>query len=58
MKQLISDHSSSAKIEVDGGVGLKNGKEIIQAGADILVAGNAIFSSQDPMQTITDMKGL
>lgn len=58
LKQLISDQRSSAKIEVDGGVGLKNGKEIIQAGADILVAGNAIFASQDPMQTITDMKGL
>ena len=58
LKSLIIESGSSAKIEVDGGVSLQNGKEILIAGADVLVAGNAVFSSEDPMETIRKFKML
>lgn len=45
-------------IEVDGGVSLSNAGELIQAGANILVAGNAVFSSQNPRQTIRDLRDI
>ncbi len=43
-------------IEVDGGVSTSNSKKLIEAGADILVAGSAVFNSEDPIQTINQMK--
>ena len=58
LKNLINKTNSSAKIEVDGGVSLENASEIIQAGADILVAGNAIFGSENPKETIKKLKSL
>ncbi|MEO8861044.1 MAG: ribulose-phosphate 3-epimerase [Ginsengibacter sp.] len=58
LKKLILDSGSSATIEVDGGVSLKNGKEILNAGADVLVAGNAVFGSTDPKKTIQKFKNL
>ena len=45
-------------IEVDGGVKLNNMKEIVEAGADVLVAGSAVFGKQDPVQTIKDFYAL
>ena len=56
LKELISNTGSSAKIEIDGGVSLKNAAEIIKAGADVLVAGNAVFSSENPKETIEKLK--
>ena len=44
-------------IEVDGGVSTENAEEILNAGADILVAGNAVFKSDNPIQTIQKLKG-
>lgn len=58
LKTLITQRSSSAKIEVDGGVSLLNAKEILNAGADILVAGNAVFGSKNPKETIEKLKAL
>lgn len=58
VKALIHATNSSAKIEVDGGISLKNAADIIKAGADILVAGSSIFSSENPKETIEKMKGL
>ncbi|MEO8412234.1 MAG: ribulose-phosphate 3-epimerase [Ginsengibacter sp.] len=58
LKILISASGSSAKIQVDGGVSLDNAKKILDAGADVLVAGNAIFSSDDPKETIRKLKML
>jgi ribulose-phosphate 3-epimerase len=58
LKNLITNSRSSAKIEVDGGVSLKNGKDILEAGADVLVAGNAVFSTADPKATIQQFKRL
>ena len=45
-------------IEVDGGIKLHNAKEVIDAGADVLVAGSAIFKTDDPVQTIKDFYSL
>ena len=56
LKKLISSSGSLAKIEVDGGVSIHNAKEIIDAGADVLVAGNAVFGSKDPLQAIRELK--
>ena len=56
LKTLINKTNSKAKIEVDGGISLKNAGEIINVGADILVVGNAIFSSENPKKIIEKLK--
>lgn len=58
LKALISERKLHVKIEIDGGVTMENANEIITAGADVLVAGNAIFSSQDPVATIKQLKSI
>src|SRR5690606_20760737 len=58
LKALIRQSGSGALIEVDGGVSLQNAKKIIDAGADILVAGNAVFGSDDPIDTIARLKSM
>ncbi len=58
LKALIQSSGSSAIIEIDGGVGLNNYKKLVECGADVLVAGNAVFAAKDPMQTISDLKKL
>ena len=55
-RELINQSGSLARIQVDGGVGLNNAKELAEAGADILVAGNAVFGSRDPKHTISQIK--
>ena len=45
-----------ALIEVDGGVTLENAKQLVDAGVDVLVAGNTVFQSQDPKATIAALK--
>jgi ribulose-phosphate 3-epimerase len=56
LKELILMRGSHALIEVDGGVDLSNCAGIVEAGADILVAGSTVFSSSDPAKTIADLK--
>lgn len=56
LKSLINSTGSSAKIEIDGGVSLKNASKILKAGADVLVTGNAVFSSPNPKETIEKLK--
>ncbi len=56
LRNLIGNSGSLAKIEVDGGVTLENAKEILDAGADVLVAGNTVFGSKDPSETIRKFK--
>jgi len=56
LKKLIQLKQSAAKIEIDGGVDLKNALSLINAGADVLVAGNTVFSSQKPQETILELK--
>ena len=56
LKTLILDNDSEALIEVDGGVTLDNARPLIDAGVDILVAGNTVFGSEDPVETIHQLK--
>ncbi|MEW6470247.1 MAG: ribulose-phosphate 3-epimerase [Bacteroidota bacterium] len=56
LNQMIATEKSKAQIEVDGGVDLKNAVRLVQEGADVLVAGNTVFSSKDPAGTITQLK--
>ncbi len=58
LKDLINYKNSKALIEVDGGINLTTGKQIVEAGADILVAGNSVFKAEDPTQMIHQLKHL
>ncbi len=58
LKTLIQQKNASAIIEVDGGVNLKTGAELSQAGADAIVAGSYVFKSEDPSITISNLKKL
>jgi ribulose-phosphate 3-epimerase len=58
LKALITATKSPALIEVDGGVDLENAPQLLKAGADVLVAGNTIFSSPDPAETIRQFKNI
>ena len=55
---LIPVYSISCISPVDGGVNLETGKRLVDAGANVLVAGNFVFKSPDPIQTIKDLKAL
>lgn len=56
LRRMIDDNKLNVKIEIDGGVTLENAKSIIDAGADVLVAGNTVFKSKDPKATIAELK--
>lgn len=58
LKEMIIRKKSSALIEIDGGVTLENARSIIAAGADVLVAGNTVFRSDDPKATISKLKAI
>lgn len=56
LKKLITEKNSKALIEIDGGVDLNNYKKLLAAGADVLVAGNTVFGSANPIETIKQLK--
>jgi ribulose-phosphate 3-epimerase len=56
LKEILLRKGSKAKIEVDGGIGDQQASRLIQAGADILVAGSYIFKANDPLACIADLK--
>lgn len=58
LRDLISQSGSKALIEVDGGVNLETGARLVEAGADVLVAGNAVFGSSNPAEAIWALKNL
>ena len=58
LRKIILEAGADVKIEIDGGVTLDNAQEIINAGADVLVAGNTVFKSADPMSTINKLKSI
>lgn len=58
LKNLIIQKNATALIEVDGGVNLETGKQLVDAGADVLVAGSFVFSSDNPRETIRKLKEL
>lgn len=55
-KELILKNNSKALIEIDGGVNMDNASKLFDAGADVLVAGNAVFSAEDPEKMIEILK--
>ena len=57
-REVVKSLRSSALIEVDGGVNLETGKMLVDAGADVLVAGSAIFNSPNPEAEIEALKSL
>ncbi len=58
LKSLITQKNTNTLIQIDGGVTLLNAPEILAAGADVLVAGNTVFKSENPTQTIAALKAL
>ena len=58
LKELITRKGAITLIEVDGGVTKKNAKQLVEAGADVLVAGSFVFKTEKPIQTIHDLKEL
>ena len=58
LKTLIEQKNASTVIEVDGGVNLETGAQLSQAGADALVAGSYVFKSDNPSETISNLKKL
>jgi ribulose-phosphate 3-epimerase len=58
LKALINKKNAPTLIEIDGGVTNKNAKQLVDAGADVLVAGSYVFGAQDPIATIADLKAI
>ena len=56
LKEIIVDNQAKTQIEIDGGVNSKNAKKLVDAGADVIVAGSFVFKSQDPKQTVKELK--
>lgn len=56
LKQLIEKKNPNCLIEIDGGVNTANYKKLIEAGTDVLVAGNAVFAAENPTETIKQLK--
>ncbi|HYJ63157.1 MAG TPA: ribulose-phosphate 3-epimerase [Parafilimonas sp.] len=56
LRKMIDEKKLDVLIEVDGGVTVENAKDLVDAGVDVLVAGNTVFSSENPKQTIHQLK--
>lgn len=58
LRDMIERRNSNAVIEIDGGVNLENAADLVKAGANVLVAGNAVFAAPNPEETIAAFKNL
>lgn len=58
LKEMITRKGLHTLIEIDGGVNLETGKRLLDAGADVLVAGSFVFKSPDPIRTLKELKDL
>ncbi|QQX77010.1 MULTISPECIES: ribulose-phosphate 3-epimerase [Aequorivita] len=58
LRKIIDANDASTKIEIDGGVTNKNAKQLVDEGADVLVAGSYVFGASNPSQTISELKDL
>lgn len=58
LNKIIKDNNYNCKIEVDGGIKTYNLQEIVNAGADIIVAGSAIFGTADPAASLAEMRSI
>jgi ribulose-phosphate 3-epimerase len=56
VRAFLNARNPAGEIEVDGGIGLENLERAVQAGADVLVAGNSVFGSEDPPETLREMR--
>ena len=56
LRKMIDEKKLNVLIEVDGGVTVENAKDLVNGGVDVLVAGNTVFSSENPLQTIKELK--
>lgn len=58
LKNIITKKGADTLIEIDGGVTNKNAKQLVDAGADVLVAGSYVFKAEDPTKTVKDLRAL
>lgn len=58
LRAMAAGRNDDLLIEIDGGVGTHNAEALLSAGADVLVAGNAVFAAADPTATIASLKGI
>jgi len=58
LRQMAIERNLNPRIEIDGGVGLQNAEKILQAGADVLVAGSSVFRAEDPQEAIRRLKAI
>ena len=58
LKKLIEQKNSKAEIQIDGGVNTSNARKLVDCGADILVAGSFVFKSDNPIETISNLKNI
>lgn len=58
LKERITVRNLNTLIEIDGGVGMQNAEKLLQAGADVLVAGSSVFKSDNPTQAIQQLRGI
>ena len=58
LRRMISESGSQALIQIDGGVNMETGRQLVEAGADILVAGSYVFNSPNPAETIANLERL
>ena len=58
LKEMITRKNATALIEIDGGVTSANARQLLDAGADVLVAGSFVFKAENPTQTINDLKNI
>lgn len=58
LKVIIENQGASTKIEIDGGVNSENAPKLLEAGADVLVAGSFVFKSENPSKTISELKSV
>ncbi len=58
LKEMIDSRGLDVKIEIDGGIGPRNTREVVEAGVELLVAGSALFGADDPTATFREMQGI
>ncbi len=58
LRKWLTERNCTAMIEIDGGVGLQNAEKILEAGADVLVAGSSVFKAEDPLVAIERLKAI
>lgn len=58
LKEIINQKNTDTKIEIDGGVTSSNAAQLVEAGADVLVAGSFVFGSKNPISTVAELKSI